>query len=254
MTTVTATPSCLVRAPREGVPLRLFCFHHAGAGASTFRPWLAPLAAAGVAVSALQLPGRENRFLEPAHSRLEPLIDALIPQLAPHLHRPFSLFGHSMGALVAFEVARRLAGSPLLCHLVVSGCAAPPGLPDDYLVWAAGLDRPSLAAAAHRYEGLPRAIVDDADLQELLLPDLETDLRLVAGYRFTPAAALPCAVTLANGRDDWHVRGTVLDGWNDVCRLTPERLWFDGGHFYLLENEDVTRALATIVALHMEVI
>src|SRR5262245_25838037 len=116
--------ACVQPRLRPGV--RLFCFPHAGGGASLFRGWADGLPDA-VEVCPVQLPGRETRFREPPFLCLEPLIEALATALRPHLDRPFAFFGHSLGALVAFELARRLgrAEGPQPVHLFVSGCAAP---------------------------------------------------------------------------------------------------------------------------------
>src|SRR2546423_15412499 len=93
--------------PRPGAEVRLFCFPYAGGGASVFRAWADSLPSS-VEVRPVQLPGRETRFREPAFTRLPPLVEALAESLRPYLDRPFAFFGHSLGALVAFELARRL--------------------------------------------------------------------------------------------------------------------------------------------------
>src|SRR5690349_236164 len=95
--------ACVRPRPRSSV--RLFCFAHAGGGASFFRGWAAGLPES-VEVSPVQLPGRETRFREPPFTRLGQLTEALAEALRPHLDRPFAFFGHSLGALVAFELAR----------------------------------------------------------------------------------------------------------------------------------------------------
>src|SRR5262245_63225231 len=94
-------------SPRPAASVRLFCFPYAGGGASVFRGWADCLPGA-VEVCPVQMPGRETRFREPAFTRLPPLVEALAASLRPHLDRPFAFFGHSLGALVAFELARRL--------------------------------------------------------------------------------------------------------------------------------------------------
>src|SRR5262249_13687929 len=112
--------------PRPQADIRLFCFPYAGGGASVFRGWADGLPAS-VEVCPVQLPGRGTRFREPAFTRLPPLIEALAESLRPHLDRPFAFFGHSLGALVAFELARYLhqhqGREPV--RLFVSGCGGP---------------------------------------------------------------------------------------------------------------------------------
>ena len=112
--------------PRPGADVRLIGFPHAGGGASVFRGWADRLPES-VEMCAVQLPGRETRFREPAFTRLSSLVTALTEALRPYLERPFAFFGHSMGALLAFELARRLNGDsgPQPVRLFVAACAAP---------------------------------------------------------------------------------------------------------------------------------
>jgi medium-chain acyl-[acyl-carrier-protein] hydrolase len=223
----------MLPAPDPAAPLRLFCFHHAGAGASTFQPWLAPLASAGVAVCAVQLPGRENRFLEPAHSRLEPLIDALMPQLAPHLDRPFALFGHSMGALVAFEVTRalRATGAPMPAHLHVAGRIAPQLT--DPRRRLHNLSDQELLEELRALGGVPRAVLEDRDLMALALPVLRADLAVNETYRHTPAAPLRVPITAFGGTHDPKVREDELRAWERQTYAGFRTCIVPGDHFFV---------------------
>jgi medium-chain acyl-[acyl-carrier-protein] hydrolase len=219
--------------PDPSAPLRLFCFHHAGAGASAFRPWIAPLGAAGVAVCAVQLPGRENRFLEPAHTRLAPLLEALLPQLEPHLRRPYALFGHSMGALVAFAAARalRAAGAPGPARLHVSGRIAPQlsdprgrlhDLPDE-----------DLLAELRVLGGVPAAVLDNRELMALQLPLLRADLAVNETYRHVAEAPLDVPITAFGGIDDPKVDEHELRGWARQTRAGFRLCLLPGGHFFV---------------------
>lgn len=237
---------------------RLVCLPWAGGNPLAYLDWQPDLA--GVArVYGVRMPGRGPRDNEPGPPSIAALAETVASAILADGADPIVLFGHSMGAIVAFEVARRLGPTPALRHLVVSGSAGPRDLPDDYLRWAASLDRQSLAAAAHRYEGLSREVVDSAELQELLLPDLETDVRLLAGYRYTRGAPVPCGLTLVNGRDDWHVQGASLDSWAMEATAAPQRFWLPGGHFYLTDADGgltgiLRELVASTASLHIEVI
>ncbi|HEU5470220.1 MAG TPA: alpha/beta fold hydrolase [Actinophytocola sp.] len=224
----------------------VFCFPHGGGDPRGYLGWQAGLDAELLAVCA---PGRGHRFAEPPPESIGELAVGAADAIAGHADAPIVLFGHSFGALVAFEVARLLRDTATPRHVVLSGCVAPALLPTEYLVWAAGLDGREFAEAAGRYEGLAPEIVADEELQELLLPGLRADLRLIAGYRYRPAAPLAIGATLVNGRDDWHVAENLLEPWRAEFTTPPAQHWHDGGHFYFDEYPTaVPRLLATLVS------
>ncbi len=189
------------RRPRPGAEVRLFCFPHAGGGASLFHGWADRLPPA-VEVCPVQLPGRETRFGEPPINRLGPLVGALAEALLPHLDRPFAFFGHSLGALIGFELARRLRRERGLepVHLFASACAAPQR-------W--GCVRPihALPDAAFRKElrrlrGTAPAVLDNEELMEILLPALRADFALCETYAYGEDDPLSCPVTAVGGLRD----------------------------------------------------
>jgi surfactin synthase thioesterase subunit len=231
---------------RSPVPA-IFCFPHAGADASGYLAWQDPIGDDARLV-AVRLPGRGPRADEPAPRDLAGLADAAAAAVVEYADSPIVLFGHSFGALLAFEVARRLDAAGRPAHLVASGCAAPSVLPNDYLVWAGGLDRRAFAQAAGAFGSVPPEILTDEDLQDLLLPDLQADVRLMAGYRYRPAPALTAGVSLVNGRADHYVEPAALEPWRRECRSAPSYHWADGGHFYFQREPavvvDVLRSVA----------
>ncbi|HET9140292.1 thioesterase II family protein [Actinophytocola sp.] len=242
-------------------PVRIFCFPHGGGdprGYLTWQPALAPVAELLVVCA----PGRAHRFAEPPPASIGELAIGAADAISAHADRPVILFGHSFGALVAFEAARLLRDTPAVRGLVLSGCVAPALMPTEYLVWAAGLTGREFAEMAGKYEGLAPEIVADEELQELLLPGLRADLRLIAEYRYRPAAPLALTGTLINGRDDWHVADSTIDGWRREFSAPPDRHWHPGGHFYFDDHPaavlDTLTALASDVDIstdqHVEVI
>jgi medium-chain acyl-[acyl-carrier-protein] hydrolase len=175
---MTASPWLSVWRSGDGpASVRLFCFPPAGGGASFFRDWADALPA-DVEVSAIQLPGRETRLRESPHARMGPLVDDLSATLRPHLDRPFAIFGHSMGALVGFELARRLhaASAPEPALVVVAGQRAP-HLPLGRELWHR-LPTPRLLDALRELNGIPELVLDNAELRELVLPAIRADLEL----------------------------------------------------------------------------
>lgn len=216
--------------PEPGAPT-VVCFPHAGGDPRTYLAWQRELPEVTVRVACV--PGRAHRFTEPAPSSLAELADAAAEAVG-RLDGPVCLAGHSLGGLVAFEVARRLPDR--IHHLVVSGCAAPSLLPTEYIVWAAGLPWDEFVEATARHEGLAREIVDDPELARLLLPELRADVRLFAGYRYRPAEPLAVGASLVNGADDWRVSGGVLHPWEGEFAAVPAYHWREGGHFYFTDR------------------
>lgn len=203
---------------------RLFVFPHAGAGARAYR--LAAYLPDTVEVCTVQLPGRENRFAEPALTSLDDAVAVLAPLIADHTDLPYAFFGHSMGALIAFETARRLRalGARLPDRLFLSGMRAP-GLPDRDPRHTLPDDK--LLATAD-FDGVP------AEVRELLLPLLRADLTLCETYTYRAEAPLPCALTVLAGADDDSVDETELDGWREHTRADfALHLFPDAPHLYV---------------------
>ncbi|WP_208344832.1 thioesterase II family protein, partial [Aetokthonos hydrillicola] len=160
--------------PNPDALVRLFCFPYAGASSVIFRTWNDNLPST-VEVYAIELPGRGVQIKSPPFTRLEPLVEAIAQILLPHLNKPFAFFGHSMGALVSFEVTRLLRKEYGLhtLHLFLSGRRAPQ-IPDrDQPIHA--LPDPEFVAGLSSYNGTPAAVLENAELMELLIPTLRAD-------------------------------------------------------------------------------
>lgn len=205
---------------------RTYCFAHAGGRAQAFVEWQEALAGATalVAVTPVERTG------------IDALCDQAAELIAAQRTGPFLLFGHSLGALIAFEVARRLGDRP--AHLIASGCVAPSLHPTPRMVEVAGLEGQGLAEALAVYGGLRPEILADPELQEFILPGIRDDFGMVADYRYRPGAALPFDISLANGLDDPLVRRDDLSDWSRECVGEPETYWSEGGHFYFESDPD----------------
>ena len=225
-----------VHPARRQPRLQLICFPHAGGTAGTFRPWAARLPG-DVELVAVEPPGRRGRLAERALASLADLVDAIEPVIAPLLDRPFAFFGHSMGAIVAFELVRRLRarGRPLPAVLLVSGARAPqiprpePGLralPDVELV-------NELAALG----GTSREILREPELMQMLLPSLRADLTAVETWRYAEGPPLEVPIFAFGGEGDVKVPREHLDAWAAQTRGECRVRQFPGGHFYLLDHE-----------------
>jgi surfactin synthase thioesterase subunit len=183
---------------------------------------------------AVELPGRATRFAEPPVPDIGALADPLALAIRSDVRVPFVFFGHSMGALLAFEVCRRLAraGAPLPAHLVVSAKRAPQlalnlspiaRLPDDEFV----------RTMVERYDGIPAAVLRERELLSLLLPMLRADLTAVEGYRYEPGTPLPVPITALAGRRDAIAPVEDVQAWREqtAARFTLHTL--DDGHFFI---------------------
>ncbi|GID91272.1 thioesterase II family protein [Amorphoplanes digitatis] len=214
-----------------GLP-RVYCFTHAGGNTAEYLRWQPALAAAAQ-VTTVTMPGRGHRYAEQAPPTIDAFAAGAAEAIAAHATGPFVLFGHSLGAVVAFEVARRLRDDPRLLHLVASGAAAPELMPSERVVRAAALQGRAFAEAVGAFGGLPAEVVAAEELHELLLPGVQADFRLVAGYRYRAATPLPVGITLVNGVADNHVTAARVAGWAGETSLPLDTRWAPGGHFYL---------------------
>lgn len=222
--------------PRPQARLRLFCFPHAGGGASLFRGWQSGLPAA-VEVLPVQPPGREARMLEKPFMDLGTLVSAVISTIRPYLGPRFAFFGHSMGARVAFEVARSLRrqGGPQPVGLFVSGDAAP-HLPSSSAPIHA-LPKDEFIQELRRLNGTPGAILDSPELSELLLPLLRADLTLVESYVYEPDAPLDCPISAFGGLQDPEAERSGLEAWRQQTRSSFSLHMFPGDHFFVINSK-----------------
>lgn len=232
---------CPIRRPDAA--LRLICLPHAGGGASSFHH-LAALLPGEIEMLAVQLPGRESRLSEAPFTRMGALIDALSKGINGWLEKPYSLFGHSMGALIAFELGRELRrrGLPLPQATVVSGRRAPT-IPNTERPLHLLPDAAFVDALVERYDAIPRVIRDEPELMALFMPVLKADFEVFETHEHVDEAPLDCALGIYGGRSDPQTR--QMDGWARLYKGPCRRRLFDGGHFYLADQR---RALADALA------
>ena len=245
MTPASATgPWLAVPRPNPSAPSRLFCFPYAGGGASVYRRW-ADTFPPSVELCAIQLPGRETRFEEPTFDRLPPLVEALGRALGPALDRPFTFFGHSLGALVNFELTRwlRRLGRPLPARLLVSARRAPQLPSHEPPIHA--LPEPAFRRKLRRLDGTPAAVLDNDELMALVLPVLRADFAVGETYAYTPEAPLDVPVTAFAGRGDPLASPEQMEPWRDQTTAAFRLQVFPGGHFFL---NTATAALLEAVA------
>jgi len=216
--------------------LRLFCFPHAGGGASQFRLWGEKLPAF-VEVYPVQLPGREERMGEPPFTQLSALLPFLSEAIAPYLDKPFAFFGHSMGALISFELARyhRQCNLPMPQQLFVSAHRAPqlPRRHDRVHL----LPHTELARAVDSLAGTPDELLNNAEAMQVFLPLLRADFTLCETYSYTDEEPLASSLSAFGGDMDDSVSYQELDAWRLQTTGTFKLQMFPGNHFYLQKME-----------------
>jgi medium-chain acyl-[acyl-carrier-protein] hydrolase len=217
------------------VALRLFCLPCAGGGASTFRAWRADLPAS-IDLCPVQLPGREGRLHEHPFTAMEPLIAALADSIEPHLGTPYALFGHSMGALIAFELARELRrrGAPDAVRLFVAGFASPdsPRTSDPSRDRHRLTDR-DLIAELRTFGGTPARLLNDPDVMRHVLPILRADFSVIETYRRRDEAPLDIPIAGLAGADDREAPQAAMTGWGRQSSAGFRLTVFPGDHFFV---------------------
>jgi len=212
--------------------LRLFCFPYAGGGALLFRDWHAELPAS-VEVYPVQLPGRGNRMRERPFTNLSVLVEAAASELLPYFDKPFAFFGHSMGALISFELTRllRRRNGPLPCHLFVSGARAPQ-LPDPHPP-SYDLPEPEFLRRLQEMKGTPAAVLDNPELRQLVLPLVRADFSICQTYVYSAEPPLDVPLTVYGGLDDKEVSTDSLELWQHQTNGPFHIRLLPGDHFFL---------------------
>jgi surfactin synthase thioesterase subunit len=212
-------------------PAQVVCFAHAGGDPVSFVRWQRQFGDAAQLLAVVP-PGRGHRSGQPAAADVTELADRAAAAIALLPNRRTILFGHSLGGLIAFEVARRLRDRPDLTDLIASGCSAPSRMPSARVVRVARLEGREFAEAVAFFGGLPPEVVAAEELHELLLPRLIADFRMVASFRYRPEPPLQIPVHLVNGVDDQHIGEDALNGWEVESAMPVRRYAGTGGHFY----------------------
>ncbi|WP_052488810.1 alpha/beta fold hydrolase [Streptomyces sp. 150FB] len=228
------------RRQKTGTTLDLYCFAHAGGSGGEFVRWSDGLP--GIKLWAVRMPGRAPRETEAPYTRLTDLVTDLVEQI-DFGRRDFAFFGHSLGALVAFEVTRELrrAGRRLPRRLLLSSMQPPPittrksvhRLSDDQL----------LAEIEGRWGALPRPIHDDAEIRSIVLGHLRADAEIADTYAYVPQDPLPVPVTAFCGDQE----DSAQLGWDVHTRAEFDSHVLPGGHFYF-RDPDRQRELTSLIS------
>lgn len=215
---------------------RLFCFPYAGGGPHIYRNWPQMLPHA-VEFFAVQLPGQGARLRERPYTDIANAVEDLLGPLERYLDKPISLFGHSLGALICFELALRLRDKhgiePGL--LIVSGRGAPQ-IPSNAALTYNLPDR-ELINELQRLNGTPREVLDHPELMELMLPKIRADFQISETYNFVKKPPLNCPITVMGGADDQDVPRDSLEAWNEHTKGRFTLHMLPGDHFMIHSAE-----------------
>ncbi len=220
--------------PAPDSPVRLVCLPHAGGSASFYFPVSRSLSP-DIDVLAVQYPGRQDRRHEPLVPDVPTLSRLVAGELVGWLDRPLALFGHSMGASVAFEVARilRRERDVELVHLFVSGRRAPSRFRDERVHQESD---EGLIAEMRKLAGTAGSILGDEEMLRMIMPAIRNDYRAAETYRYEPGPPLGCPVTAFVGDDDPKVTVEEARAWGEHTTADFEFEVFPGGHFYLVDR------------------
>lgn len=212
--------------------LRLFCFPYAGGGAHVFSSWQQHFPSE-IDVCLVHLPGRGKRLAETPFTRLRSVLDNITDVVLKHAQGPFAFYGHSMGALISFELTRELRrrGSPLPQALFLSGRRAPtlPGREGPTF----NLPHEEFVARLKKFNHASRQLLDNPELLALFLPLLRADFELVDSYTYYPEPPLPCPINVYGGLQDEFVSADGLREWRQQTSSACEYRMFSGDHFFI---------------------
>jgi medium-chain acyl-[acyl-carrier-protein] hydrolase len=223
---------------------RLFCFPFAGGSAAVFAGWGEKLKP-GIEVWAAQPRGRGSRFYETPHPSVDEMVKDYLQVLRAHLDLPFAIYGHSLGGLLAFQLAQQLRaeGLPQPSHFFVGACAPPvvglihsriSHLPDEGFV----------TAVQERYSGIPESVLREPELMEMFLPALKADFTAHETFDRSRVTQIGCPITALAGRDDAMVTHTLMREWSRHTEVSFELRVIPGDHFFLSTCGDLV--LSTI--------
>jgi surfactin synthase thioesterase subunit len=241
-----------VRPARNTPALRLFCFPHVGAGAGAFNLWKPAWIPDNIELWTVRLPAREQRLSEPPFRRMGPLVDALYEAMATQLSGPYAFYGHSLGSVVAFEMARKIQrqGGPGPVRLLVSAHTAP----------QLGLCRPVLynlpdkefVDALRRFAGTPDEALENEDLMSIMMVVLRADFEVDETYSYEEGPPLDCPISAFGGIDDRDVSQADLEAWKAHTSQEFTLQMMEGDHFFIFRSQDFLYRLTQALKAHLQ--
>ncbi|MER8265617.1 thioesterase II family protein [Streptomyces griseus] len=216
--------------PAPQAPVRLLCLPHAGGSASYFHP-VSQRLTPHVETLAVQYPGRQDRRHETCLETVRELADRIVEVIGPWQDKPLALFGHSLGASVAFEVALRMeARGNLPAALIASGRRAPSALRDERVHLR---DDDGLLEEIRRLDGTQSQLLEDDEIKRMVMPSIRADYKAAETYRYEPGPPLSTPVYALTGDADPKATTDEVRAWADHTTGPFDMTVYPGGHFYL---------------------
>jgi surfactin synthase thioesterase subunit len=237
---------CRRYRPTRNATARLVCLPHAGGSAPFFLPVAAALSP-GIDVVAIQYPGRQDRRGEPPLADMDTLAESIRDVLLAQSDLPVTIFGHSLGAILGFEVARRLeAGGYDPVRLFASGRRSPSTFRGETIHLR---DDAGLLAEVRSLDGTASVLLSDEDLMRAVLPALRADYRIAETYRCAPTDTVRCPLSVLTGDSDPKTTLDEANDWAQHTTATCDVHTFHGGHFFLTQHID---AICGLLREHFE--
>ncbi|MBE2197923.1 MAG: thioesterase [Anaerolinea sp.] len=231
-------PWCTYVKENKHAKVKLFCFHHAGGRAMLFRDWQT-MSRPEIQIIPVELPGRGSRLREDFFVQLQPLVSQLADTLQPFNDKPFAFFGHSMGALISFELARylRYKNRNMPAHIFISAHRAP-HLPQTHEPYYK-LPENIFLKKLQEISGTPSEVLDNPEFLELLLPIIRADFEICDTYHYHQERPLNCPITVFGGKQDPVVSASLLPQWEIHTANKFEFYAFHGHHFYIHQAQQL---------------
>jgi medium-chain acyl-[acyl-carrier-protein] hydrolase len=232
--------------------LRLFCFPYAGGATYSYSSWDS-LLPQEIEVCPVELPGRAGRMREPAARNIRSLVKSMGAALLPGMDRPFAFYGHSMGALISFELARELRRSHQLqpVHMFVSSCL-PPHSPRRREKVTYNLPEPQFIEELRRFNGIPSEVQEHSEeLMQLTMPLLRADFEACQTYEYIAEPMLECPLTVVGGLEDKGLSRSDLEEWRGHTTSACTVRMVSGDHLFINTSQTwILRLLAEELSEH----
>jgi len=223
--------------PKLEARVRLYCLPFAGGGASIYNSW-GKLLGSDIEVCPIQLPARENRYSENAYTNAELLAGVLAEKLKIHSHKPFAIYGHSMGALLAFELTRALQRNfGLIPEHLILGAHRAAHLPRNRQELHR-LPDPLFIEKLSKLGGFPAEVLSSSELMQFLMPTLKSDFELCETYQFKKSELLNCTIHCFAGKHDIEASPDVMSQWKIHTNKNTISHVFDAGHFFIKSHQN----------------